>query len=75
MMVTMAKGPEYAGVAEIADEFGVTRTNVSMWDRRRRISGFPDPIVRLAAGPIYDMREVRAWYATRGRKQMEDVSA
>lgn len=58
-----------AGVAEIADELGVPRTNISMWDSRRRTSGFPMPVARLAAGPVYDMTEIRAWWAARQSKK------
>lgn len=54
------------GVREIANELGVPKTTVSMWDARRETTGFPDPIERLSMGPIYDMRAVRAWYEARG---------
>lgn len=53
---------EFAGVAEIAQEFGVGRSVVSMWDFRRATNGFPEPVARLAAGPVYDMTAVRAWH-------------
>jgi hypothetical protein len=57
--------PELAGIAEIAAEFGVPRTTASMWDTRRESNGFPEPVARLAAGPVYDMRAVREWAAGR----------
>lgn len=65
----MSTMSELAGVAEIADELGVPRTNISMWDARRRTSGFPEPIARLAAGPVYRMDEIRAWWAARQPKR------
>lgn len=57
------------GVAEIADDFGVPRTTVSMWANRRAQSGFPDPLAELAMGPVYSRAAVRAWYyGKRGTK-------
>lgn len=56
---------ELGGVAEIAAEFGVPRTTVSMWSYRRRTSGFPEPLAPLSMGPVYDMAAVRAWYKSR----------
>lgn len=69
-MVTMTSPPpptepELGGVAEIAAEFGVPRTTVSMWDFRRETSGFPAPVAILAMGPVYDMAAVRAWHAAK----------
>lgn len=57
--------PRLGGVAEISELFGVPRTTVSMWDARRATSGFPQPVQRLAAGPVYLMSEVVAWYEER----------
>lgn len=56
---------ELAGILEIAREFGVPRTTASMWDIRREVNGFPEPIVRLSMGPVFDLNEVRAWAASR----------
>lgn len=56
------RGMELVGVAEIADELRVERTRVSMWAHRRESSGFPEPLIKTAAGPVYDMAEVRAWF-------------
>lgn len=53
---------QLGGVAEISDLFGVPRTTVSMWDTRRATSGFPEPVERLAMGPIYRMDEVAEWH-------------
>ena len=51
------------GVAEIADLLKIGRTTVSNWDDRRERNGFPERLKTLAAGPLYDVREVVAWYA------------
>lgn len=58
-------GLELVGTSEIAQRFGVNRTTVSMWAQRRESSGFPVPLEVLAAGPVYDMAAVRAWYESR----------
>lgn len=58
-------GLELGGVAEIAEEFGIGRSRVSMWSSRRESSGFPEPLEDLAAGPVFDMTEVRTWYWTK----------
>lgn len=53
-----------AGIAEIAEEFGVARTTVSTsWADRRERTGFPEPVAVLNMGPVYDLAEVRRWYA------------
>lgn len=62
-MVTVSN--ELVGVAEIADLLDVPRTTVSMWDSRRDRSGFPHPVARLRAGPVYDLADVRAWWEGR----------
>ena len=63
--MTSPAPPNLAGVAEISARFGVPRTTVSMWDARRDTSGFPPPVVRLAAGPVYDLDAVVAWHQTK----------
>ncbi len=55
-------GLELVGVAEIHRLLGVTRSRVSMWNSRRESSGFPKPLAELAAGPVYSMAAVRAWF-------------
>jgi hypothetical protein len=47
------------GVPEIADMANVTRAAVHNWKARH--GDFPDPVVRLSIGDIYDRREVQAW--------------
>jgi len=51
-----------AGVAELAALFRVGRTTVSQWIARRDRNGFPEPVARLASGPIFDVNVVVAWY-------------
>lgn len=53
------------GVGEIAAEFAVAKSNVSSWANRRATNGFPLPLASRAAGPLYDIRQVRSWYASR----------
>jgi hypothetical protein len=47
-----------AGPQEIAAEFNVTRRTVYQWTAR---DDFPAPLARLAAGPVYDLDQIRAW--------------
>ena len=50
--------PELWGIAEIAGELGVRRETVHYHIRR---PGFPEPVVRLAMGPVYLADEIRKW--------------
>ncbi len=53
------------GLKEIADLLGVSR------QRARQLSmteGFPEPVVRLAAGPIFESAEIEKWAKTRRTK-------
>jgi hypothetical protein len=52
---------DLVGVAEIARLKGVGRTTVTQWAARRHRNGFPEPVARLAMGPVYDRREIEAW--------------
>ena len=46
-------------IAEIAELMGgVARAQASMASNRK---GFPDPVARLASGPVFIRREVEAW--------------
>lgn len=58
-------GPVLVGVAEIAVDQDVARQTVSMWAARRHSNGFPEPIITLSMGPVYNLSEVRAWRKTR----------
>ena len=53
------------GFKEIADLLGVSR------QRARQLAAtpaFPEPVARLAAGPIYESAAVEAWAKTRNTK-------
>lgn len=56
-------GPALVGVAEIAGRAGKAEATVHSW--RRRHGDFPEPIVRLASGPVWDWRTVAPWIARR----------
>lgn len=51
---------EFIGIAEIARALGVARN--SAWRYTRR-PGFPAPVSRLAAGPIWRTLDVEKWAA------------
>lgn len=55
---------DLVGVAEIADMLGVTRTRVS---QLASTAGFPDPVARLAAGPVWHRVDVEKWAEMTGR--------
>lgn len=49
------------GVAEVAAIMGVTRQAVSNWvNNLRHRDGFPEPIARVAATPLWDVTEIIA---------------
>jgi hypothetical protein len=56
---------EIVGLAEIAEFLDERRTTVSNW-LTRGTHNFPRPVTRIAAGPIWDMRDVRHWWQTEG---------
>lgn len=49
--------------SEIAREFGVLPASVSNW--RARHADFPAAVGETSRGPLFDLEEVREWYATR----------
>ena len=58
---------EIVGIREMLDMLHVRDSTLSNWVRQRimadnRGTGFPEPIRKLAMGPIWDAEEVRAWY-------------
>jgi hypothetical protein len=53
------------GLKEIADLLGVSRQRAG---QLAATQGFPEPVARLAAGPIYDTDEVKRWAKTRNTK-------
>jgi predicted DNA-binding transcriptional regulator AlpA len=46
------------GLAEIAELFGVTKVTAHKYTQR---DDFPEPIDRLAAGPIWRFSDVEQW--------------
>lgn len=60
-----AKTVTLVGVSEIAKHFGVAKTNVTTWISRREKNGFPEPVVQLDMGGVYDLADVEEW---RGRR-------
>ena len=50
--------PELAGLAEVAEMLGVTKRTVSNYTRRE---DFPQPVDRLASGPIWRRTDIEAW--------------
>lgn len=53
------------GLTEIADMLGVSRQRAG---QLAATEGFPEPVARLAAGPIYESADVEAWARTRNTK-------
>ena len=51
------------GVTEVAARLGVKPNTVTVW--RRRHPSFPEPLVVLAAGPVWWAPDVDAWAETR----------
>lgn len=45
-----------AGLAEVAAELGCSKQQISALRRR---ADFPEPVVNLAATPIWDIRDIR----------------
>lgn len=58
---------DFYGIAEIADELGLSRQLVTVW-RKRRSHGIPEPDAELASGPIWQAATIKPWIErTRGR--------
>ena len=58
--------------AEISRIAGVTRATVSNW--RRRHEDFPAPSGGTEGSPLYDLRDVRVWLASRGHASVAGPS-
>lgn len=57
-----ADKPQLMGVTEVCDLLGCQKMTLKRW----RDSGrFPEPIVVLAKGPIWDRKEVERWQTSR----------
>lgn len=61
------------GISEIASRLEVARSTVAGWVKRAEKIGMPDPITVLAAGPVYDLTVLEAWY--RGWKDGPDADS
>jgi hypothetical protein len=53
-----AMSPELAGLAEVAEMLRVTKRTATNYTKRH---GFPEPIDRLASGPVWRRVDVEAW--------------
>lgn len=66
-----------AGPKEIGQVLGVEANTVNVWQRREASgSVFPQPVVRLAAGAVWDIRDIIAWAdATSRNVRQRDYTA
>lgn len=55
---------DLVGLAEIAEMAGVSRQAVTNWTARH--GSFPEPLAKLAAGPVWERANVAAWLETQG---------
>ena len=60
----MAVDIQLMGTAEIAKLLGVSRQRVSQLSHS---DGFPEPVARLAAGPVWQTADVERWARETGR--------
>jgi predicted DNA-binding transcriptional regulator AlpA len=57
--ISVAPMPEeIVGIAEIAEACGVTKRTAQKYARR---ADFPEPLGRIAAGPVWRRAEIEAW--------------
>jgi predicted DNA-binding transcriptional regulator AlpA len=52
------------GTAEVAELLGVSRTRVGQLAQRE---DFPRPVIRLAAGPVWESADIERWARDTGR--------
>jgi hypothetical protein len=52
------KNPDLVGLAEVAEMLRTSRRQAIRWTQRE---DFPEPLVKLAATPVWEGREVRRW--------------
>ena len=57
----MSADTDLVGVQEVATRAGVAVATVHSW--RRRHGDFPEPVARLASGPVWRWSDVEAWLA------------
>ena len=55
---------DLVGLAEIAEMAGVSRQAVTNWTARHE--SFPEPLARLAAGPVWNRGDIATWLETQG---------
>lgn len=68
------KRSDLLGLAEVAELLGTTRRNAIRWTQSE---GFPEPIARLRATPVWERGDVEQWAKARkpnGRRRMERES-
>ncbi len=53
------------GNFEVAELLGVSRQHAGMLALRRQSNGFPEPLKKLAATPLYSRAAVLAWKASK----------
>ena len=54
---------QLVGVTDIARLSRVGRSTVTQWHSRAYRNGFPEPVHRLAMGPVWNVNVVLSWYA------------
>ena len=62
-MKMSGSGEDLVGINEIAEMAGRSRQVVANW--RARSADFPNPIAKLAAGPVFRRSQVRSWLRRR----------
>lgn len=57
---------DLVGIGEIAERTGVSSAAVTNWQTRH--TEFPEPLVKLSCGPVFEWKEVYAWLVATGRE-------
>jgi hypothetical protein len=57
-LMSPAMALEVVGLAEIAELLDVSKDSVLNYTKR---ADFPEPLARLAAGPVWERRKVERW--------------
>src|SRR5215469_3011093 len=63
---------DFIGLYEIAGLAGVTPSAVANW--RKRFPDFPNSVVELKSGPVFQGGLIRAWLAKRQGKELQVAS-
>lgn len=53
---------DLGGVAELSHDLGVSRQTVCNWAAGRSGQGFPKPLVKLRATPVWSRTTVKTWF-------------